>query len=133
MLATGVANSHRQTPTGSSAARASGWWSLKTLSSAIRDGDAVHAVILGSAVRNDGSSGGAMMAPAVEGQVETLRAAYADAGMEPRDVGYVEAQGTGTPTGDPVEMAALARVLGGGRAARARWSRRYVPLLRASR
>ncbi|MFD9888719.1 beta-ketoacyl synthase N-terminal-like domain-containing protein [Amycolatopsis sp. NPDC059027] len=88
---------------------------LKPLSRALADGDPVHALVLGSAVRNDGESGGSMMTPAEEGQVETLRAAYADAGVDPAEVGYVEAHGTGTPVGDPVELRAMARVFGDSR------------------
>ncbi|GGZ62388.1 polyketide synthase [Streptomyces inusitatus] len=90
---------------------------LKLLKDAIADGDAVRAVILGSATVNDGRSGGAMMAPARSGQEKTLRAAYADAGIHPSRVDYVEAHGTGTPVGDPVELGALAAVLGADRPA----------------
>ncbi|MEU5164239.1 SDR family NAD(P)-dependent oxidoreductase [Streptomyces sp. NPDC020875] len=90
---------------------------LKLLRDALADGDAVRAVILGSAAVNDGRAGDALMAPAESGQRETLSAAYADAGVAPADVGYVEAHGTGTPVGDPVELRALSAVLGEGRAA----------------
>ncbi|MDT0478046.1 SDR family NAD(P)-dependent oxidoreductase, partial [Streptomyces sp. DSM 41014] len=91
---------------------------LKLLKDAIADGDAIRAVIHGSAILNDGRNGGAMIAPARSGQEQTLRAAYADAGVDPAHVDYVEAHGTGTKVGDPVELGALAAVLGQGRPAR---------------
>ncbi|MEU6867448.1 SDR family NAD(P)-dependent oxidoreductase [Streptomyces sp. NPDC046876] len=90
---------------------------LKLLDNAIADGDAIRAVIRGSATLNDGRNGGAMIAPARSGQEQTLRAAYADAGVDPARVDYVEAHGTGTKVGDPVELGALATVLGEGRPA----------------
>ncbi|MFJ2926781.1 SDR family NAD(P)-dependent oxidoreductase [Streptomyces massasporeus] len=90
---------------------------LKLLDDAIADGDAIRAVIHGSATLNDGRNGGAMIAPARSGQEQTLRAAYADAGVDPARVDYVEAHGTGTKVGDPVELGALTAVLGEGRTA----------------
>ncbi|WP_406484925.1 SDR family NAD(P)-dependent oxidoreductase [Streptomyces sp. NBC_01563] len=90
---------------------------LKLLDDAIADGDAIRAVIHGSATLNDGRNGGAMIAPARSGQEQTLRAAYADAGVDPAQVDYVEAHGTGTKVGDPVELGALTAVLGEGRPA----------------
>ncbi|MDL2075858.1 SDR family NAD(P)-dependent oxidoreductase [Streptomyces sp. GXMU-J15] len=90
---------------------------LKLLDDAIADGDAIRAVIHGSATLNDGRNGGAMIAPARSGQEQTLRAAYADAGVDPAQVDYVEAHGTGTKVGDPVELGALSAVLGEGRPA----------------
>ncbi|MBO4270226.1 type I polyketide synthase [Microbispora triticiradicis] len=89
---------------------------LKTLSRALADGDRIHALIRGAAASNDGHSDG-FMAPQVPGQQAALRAAYRDAGVDPASVAYVEAHGTGTRVGDPVEIAALAGVLGQGRPA----------------
>ncbi len=89
---------------------------LKRLSDAMRDGDRVLAVIRGSAVNQDGRSNG-LMAPNPAAQMAVLRAAYADAGVDVRDVGYVEAHGTGTLLGDPIEARALGTVLGKGRPA----------------
>jgi phthiocerol/phenolphthiocerol synthesis type-I polyketide synthase C len=90
---------------------------LKPLSQAVADGDRVYAVILGSAVNNDGRSGDYMTTPAQRGQEQMLRLAYEDAGIPPGRVSYVEAHGTGTGAGDPVEIGALGAVLAHGRPA----------------
>ncbi|PJE10935.1 type I polyketide synthase [Mycobacterium sp.] len=87
---------------------------LKRLTDAQRDGDRVLAVICGSAVNQDGRSNG-LMAPNPAAQMAVLRAAYANAGMQPTEVDYVEAHGTGTLLGDPIEARALGTVLGRGR------------------
>ena len=73
-------------------------------------------MILGSAVNNDGHTGGSLGTPGRAGQEDLLRAAYRRAGIAPTEVQYVEAHGTGTRAGDPVELAALGAVLGRGRA-----------------
>ncbi|MGV0837696.1 polyketide synthase Pks13 [Mycolicibacterium thermoresistibile] len=84
---------------------------LKRLADARRDGDEIYAVISGSAVNHDGRSNG-MLAPNPDAQAEVLRKAYLDAGINPRDVDYIEAHGTGTILGDPIEADALGRVVG---------------------
>ncbi|RZQ61321.1 beta-ketoacyl synthase N-terminal-like domain-containing protein, partial [Amycolatopsis suaedae] len=84
---------------------------LKPLSAAVADGDRVYCVIRGSAVNNDGATTG-LTTPDETAQREVVRAACADAGVAPADVGYVELHGTGTRVGDPVEAAALGAVLG---------------------
>ncbi len=85
---------------------------LKLLSRALADGDPVEAVILGSAVNNDGGTSGSFGTPGPAGQEDLLRKACAAADVRPADVDYVEAHGTGTRAGDPVELGALAAVLG---------------------
>ncbi len=87
---------------------------LKRLSAARRDHDLIHAVLLGSAINNDGSLKVGYTAPSVEGQAEVIRAAVTAAGIDPETISYVEAHGTGTPLGDPVEVAALSRAFGTG-------------------
>ncbi|MCU0685155.1 MAG: type I polyketide synthase, partial [Polyangiaceae bacterium] len=86
---------------------------LKLLEDARRDGDPIYAVIRGSALNNDGRQKAGYTAPSVEGQAEVIREALAYAGLGPEAIGYLEAHGTGTPLGDPIEVAALARVFGG--------------------
>ncbi len=87
---------------------------LKRLGDALADGDRVLAVIRGSAVNQDGASSG-LTAPNGPSQEAVIRDALADAGVQGVDVGYVEAHGTGTALGDPIEVQALAAVLGPGR------------------
>ncbi|WP_048572455.1 type I polyketide synthase [Streptomyces leeuwenhoekii] len=82
---------------------------LKRLDRALADGDHVHAVILGSAVTNDGAAKAGFTAPGVQGHAEAARLALARAGVAPETVGYVEAHGTSTALGDPVEFEALSR------------------------
>lgn len=88
---------------------------LKPLSAALEDGDPVRALILGSAVNNDGATSGFMTSPGQGGQEDMLRKAYRHAGISPGQVRYVEAHGTGTRAGDPVELAALGAALSEGR------------------
>ncbi|WAU78279.1 amino acid adenylation domain-containing protein (plasmid) [Streptomyces sp. Qhu-G9] len=92
---------------------------LKRLDRALADGDTVHAVILGSAVNNDGGGKVGFSAPGMAGQVEVVRQALRRAAIPADTISYVEAHGTGTPLGDPVEFEALGRALrvGTGRAA----------------
>ncbi|NEA26504.1 type I polyketide synthase, partial [Actinomadura bangladeshensis] len=87
---------------------------LKPLDAALRDGDRVHCVILGGAVNNDGATPG-LTAPSRDAQEEVLRLACERSGVDPGAVQYVELHGTGTRRGDPVEAAALGRVLGAAR------------------
>jgi non-ribosomal peptide synthase protein (TIGR01720 family) len=83
---------------------------LKRLADALRDGDTIHAVIKGSAINNDGSLKVGYTAPSEIGQAEVIASALAMANIEPETIGYIEAHGTGTALGDPIEIAALTRV-----------------------
>ena len=80
---------------------------LKRLQEALADGDYVHAVIKGSAINNDGSLKAGYTAPSVDGQARVIRAAQAVAEVDPESISYIETHGTGTPLGDPLEIAAL--------------------------
>jgi amino acid adenylation domain-containing protein len=82
---------------------------LKRLEDALNDGDRIDAVIRGFAVNNDGSAKVGYMAPGVDGQAAVIAAAQAMAGITADQVTYVEAHGTATPLGDPVEIAGLTR------------------------
>ena len=84
---------------------------LKRLSQAQRDGDRIYALITGGATNHDGRSNG-IMAPRGEAQEAVLRRAYRGSGQDPARVQYVEAHGTGTRVGDPIEVSAIAAVLG---------------------
>ena len=82
---------------------------LKRLSEAIAAGDTIHAVIKGSAVNNDGSEKAGYTAPSVNGQAEAVVEALANADVNADSISYIEAHGSGTPLGDPIEMAALTK------------------------
>ncbi|WP_328467272.1 non-ribosomal peptide synthetase/type I polyketide synthase [Streptomyces sp. NBC_00448] len=87
---------------------------LKRLADALRDGDPVHAVVLGSGVNQDGRTDG-ITVPNPDAQIALIRRVCAEAGMQPGGLQYVEAHGTSTPVGDPIEANALGRVLAIGR------------------
>jgi len=86
---------------------------LKRLSDALADRDPIRAVILGTAINNDGSAKTGFTAPSVSGQAAAIREALSMAGVAPHAISYVEAHGTATPLGDPIEVAALKRVFAG--------------------
>ena len=85
---------------------------LKRLADAIAGRDTIRAILLGSAVNNDGHRKVGFTAPSVTGQVKVISAAQAAAGIDPAQVSYVEAHGTGTVLGDAIELAALNQVFG---------------------
>jgi phthiocerol/phenolphthiocerol synthesis type-I polyketide synthase E len=85
---------------------------LKRLDRAREDGDNVLAVVLATAVNNDGEFKASFLAPGVNGQAEVITEAQAVAGVTPDTITYVEAHGTGTPLGDPIEVAALKEAFG---------------------
>lgn len=88
---------------------------LKTLERALADGDTIHAVIAGSGVNSDGFTQGGISVPGTPTQAALLREVYSRAQIDPRTVDYLEAHGTGTAVGDPIETRALADVVGAGR------------------
>ncbi|MBI1398032.1 MAG: SDR family NAD(P)-dependent oxidoreductase [Betaproteobacteria bacterium] len=82
---------------------------LRRLEDALRDRDHIHAVVLGTAINNDGGRKVGYTAPSVAGQAEVIRAAQLMADVDPASIGYFEAHGTATPMGDPIEIAALSQ------------------------
>ena len=80
---------------------------MRRLDDALEDGDEIYAVIKGTAVNNDGSRKVGYLAPSVDGQAACITEALAVAEVDPETIGYVECHGTGTPMGDPIEIAAL--------------------------
>lgn len=80
---------------------------LKRFSEAVEEGDNILAVIKGTAINNDGSLKVGFTAPSVEGQAESIVMAQELSGISPDEISYIEAHGTGTPLGDPVEIEAL--------------------------
>jgi amino acid adenylation domain-containing protein len=83
---------------------------LKRLADALADGDQVYAVIRGQAVNNDGAKKVSYAAPSVDGHIEVIALAQAVAGVTADTISYVEAHGTATPLGDPIEIAGLTQV-----------------------
>lgn len=82
---------------------------LKRLEDALADGDEIYSVIRGYAFNNDGGDKVSYTAPSVEGQAEVVSLALKMGGIDARTIGYVEAHGTATPLGDPIEVAGLSR------------------------
>lgn len=91
---------------------------LKRLSDALADGDFIHAVIKGTSINNDGSMKVGYTAPSIDGQAHVITMAQAAGGIDPRTVTYIEAHGTGTDLGDPIEIAALTQAFRTGSDAR---------------
>ncbi|MEZ4273100.1 MAG: polyketide synthase, partial [Myxococcota bacterium] len=80
---------------------------IKRLADAVADGDNIYAVIKGSAINNDGADKVGYLAPSVSGQASAMAEALAVSGVDPAEIGFIEAHGTGTPVGDPIEVVAL--------------------------
>ncbi len=85
---------------------------LKTLTNAQRDGDQILAVIKGVGINNDGGGKGSFTAPSAEGQAGAIRQALLDGQIDPATISYVEAHGTATPLGDPIELEGLTMAFG---------------------
>ncbi len=94
---------------------------LKRLDDAVRDNDRIYGVIRGIGLSND--MGGNLLSPESEGQVRAMRFAYELAGWSPRDVGFIECHGTGTPVGDAVELSSMRELWGD-----ARWAEGECPI-----
>ncbi|KAF6241032.1 hypothetical protein HO173_000826 [Letharia columbiana] len=84
---------------------------IKKLSDALRDNNPIRAIIRNTGTNSDGKSQG-LMTPSSEAHEALIRKVYSDSGLIPSETGYVECHGTGTPTGDPLEVAAVGRVFG---------------------
>ncbi|MFP4846278.1 amino acid adenylation domain-containing protein [Winogradskyella sp. PE311] len=80
---------------------------LKSLEEAKRDGDIIHGVIKGVGVNNDGGAKGSFTAPSTEGEAGAISSALLDANVKPSQISYIEAHGTATPIGDPIEIEGL--------------------------
>jgi phthiocerol/phenolphthiocerol synthesis type-I polyketide synthase E len=87
---------------------------LKRAEDAIRDGDSIRAIICGAAINNDGAAKVGYAAPSLDAQAEVVAMAHALAEIDPRTIGYMEAHGTATPMGDPIEIAALSKAFRAG-------------------
>ena len=77
---------------------------------AIRDHDTIYALVSGWAINNDGSNKMSYTAPSVDGQAEVIMMAQSFAEISPEEISYIEAHGTATQLGDPIEIAALTKV-----------------------
>jgi len=85
---------------------------LKDLEKAIEDGDEIYAVIKGVGVTNDGSDKASFSSPSIIGQADAVRSALKNANISPDKIGYIEAHGTATPIGDPIEVEAYKLAFG---------------------
>ena len=85
---------------------------LKRLEDAIQDGDIIHGVIKGVGINNDGGNKGSFTAPSVEGEAGAIISAMQDANIAPSEISYIEAHGTATPLGDPIEIEGLCLAFG---------------------
>jgi len=83
---------------------------LKRLADAIADGDTIYAVLRGTGKNNNGARPASFLAPSVDGQAEAIAMAQARANVPVETIRYIEAHGTGTPVGDPIEIDALCKV-----------------------
>ncbi len=106
----GVCRPFDENATGTISGNGGGVLILKMAEEAVEDRDTIHAVIKGSAVNNDGSDKLSFTAPSVEGQYNVIREALEEAELEAGDIDYIEAHGTGTKIGDPIEFEALRKI-----------------------
>lgn len=85
---------------------------LKRLDQAKVDGDTIYGIIKGVGINNDGGDKGSFTAPSAEGQADAIKRAHFDAGVSPKEISYIEAHGTATPVGDPIEIEGLEMAFG---------------------
>ncbi|MDM9630299.1 polyketide synthase [Robiginitalea aurantiaca] len=85
---------------------------LKNLEQAEADGDTIYGLIKGVGINNDGGDKGSFTAPSVKGQADAIRMAMEDADVSPSEISYIEAHGTATPVGDPIEIEGLEMAFG---------------------
>lgn len=85
---------------------------LKSKSQALKDGDHIYACIKGVGISNDGNNKGSFTAPSAEGQADAIKMALKDGNVSPTSIGYIEAHGTATPLGDPIEIEGLKLAFG---------------------
>ena len=83
---------------------------IKRLEDALAEGDRIYSVVKGFGINNDGGEKASFSAPSIEGQAGAIAMAHSMAGINPETIGYIEAHGTATPIGDPIEVAALRTV-----------------------
>ena len=83
---------------------------IKRLEDAVQDRDRIYAVVKGYGINNDGGDKASFSAPSINGQAEAVAMAQAMAGVHPETISYIEAHGTATPVGDPIEVTALQTV-----------------------
>jgi len=108
----GHCRSFDETSTGTVFSDGAGVVLLKTLSAAKQDGDTIFGIIRGTGVNNDGSNKGSFTAPSTDGQAAAIAMAISDADIDPATISYIEAHGTGTPLGDPIEIEGLKQAFG---------------------
>ncbi|HTE24870.1 amino acid adenylation domain-containing protein [Flavitalea sp.] len=85
---------------------------LKKLNEAVTDGDTIYGIIKGIGVNNDGAAKSSFTAPSAAGQAAAIRQAIDEAGIDAAEIGYIEAHGTATPIGDPIEIEGLKMAFG---------------------
>ncbi len=87
---------------------------LKRLEDALRDGDNIQSVVIGYMANNDGRAKVGFTAPSIEGQSRAIKGALINGSIDPASISFIECHGTGTPLGDPIEIAALKKAFGAG-------------------
>ncbi|WP_430906606.1 amino acid adenylation domain-containing protein [Maribacter sp. 2-571] len=108
----GLAKTFDESANGTAAGEAVGVVLLKPLAKALEDGDTVYAVVKGSAANQDAQRSSSLTAPSADAQAEVIQKAWRKAGLEGQLPGYIEAHGTGTKLGDPIEVEGISRAFG---------------------